>query len=804
MAESKTSEMLPMSAKITDSKLNWTNYNDWTKTVRAYLLGVEKEAHLTKDPPSGDTDVGLAWSRVDARIFFQIWNSIEPQILAFVSHCNTVKEIMDYLDFMFFGKGNFTRIHEVCKGFYRSQQQGLPLKDFFIDFNKLYEEMKVLMSPQADLQTRIKNLEVQAIISFLEALDPSYDTIRSQVLSSQELPSLDDVFSRVLRADSLVRPSIDPNASALAGRGPFENKNYGSRQNTSAPPLTSSRSGGSSPFEVHCRLGHMSLSSLKRLYPQFSSVSSLNCESCQFAKHHRVHLAPRVNKRVASPFEFVHSDVWGPFSVLSQTGYRYFVTFVDDFSRTTWLYLMKHRSELFTHFRHFFAEIQTQFNTPVKILRSDNAKEYFSAPFTEYMQNHSLLHQSSCVDTPAQNGITERKNHHLFETARALMFHSGVPKSFWADAVSAACFFINHMPSAVLNGEIPYSILFPTTKLFPVDPKIFGCVCFVRDVRPNVSKLDPESLRCVFLGYSRVQKGYRCYSLDLCRYLVSTDVTFHESSPFFPSSILFESSSLVSKSDDILVYRVPISPVQDAISEPEIVSDADVANIIPSLVPALLSDSVPASLVSDPTSPGPAIPVPDPVVLDSTIDPSHDLPIALRKGTHPPKRYADCIYPISSFVSYQRLSPVSSSLVATLESISLPTNLHQALTHPSWCATMEEEMMALEKAGTWTLVDLPSGKKAIGCKWVFAIKTKADGSLEQLKTRLVAKGYAQTYGIDYSETFSPVAKLTSVRLLVSLAATYHWDLHQLDVKNAFLNGDLLEEVYMEQPPGFVA
>ena len=159
-----------------------------------------------------------------------------------------------------------------------------------------------------------------------------------------------------------------------------------------------------------------------------------------------------------------------------------------------------------------------------------------------------------------------------------------------------------------------------------------------------------------------------------------------------------------------------------------------------------------------------------------SLDPSNDLPIALRKGTYPhcpPKRYADCAYPISHFVSYQQLSPLSSSLVATLESISPPTTLQQALAHPGWRAAMEEEMMALDKAGTWTLVDLPSGKKAIGCKWVIVVKTKADGSLERLKARLVAKGYAQTYGIDYSETFSPVAKLTSVRLLASLAATYH-------------------------------
>ena len=174
------------------------------------------------------------------------------------------------------------------------------------------------------------------------------------------------------------------------------------------------------------------------------------------------------------------------------------------------------------------------------------------------------------------------------------------------------------------------------------------------------------------------------------------------------------------------------------------------------------------------------------------------MPITLRKG----KR--QCTYPVSSFASYDHLSPSLRCFTASLDSISLPHCLSEALEHPGWRAAMEEEMMALDNNGTWDLVHLPTGKKPIGCKWVFAVKVNPDGSVARLKARLVAKGYAQTYGVDYSDTFSPVAKLTSVRLFISLAATNNWPLYQLDVKNAFLHGDLQEEVYMEQPLGFVS
>lgn len=124
------------------------------------------------------------------------------------------------------------------------------------------------------------------------------------------------------------------------------------------------------------------------------------------------------------------------------------------------------------------------------------------------------------------------------------------------------------------------------------------------------------------------------------------------------------------------------------------------------------------------------------------------------------------------------------------------------MTDPKWRDAMRHEIEALQANNTWTLMPLPPHKRPIGCKWVFKIKLTPEGTVERYKARLMAKGYSQIEGIDYRETFAPVAKLVTVRLLLSVAALQGWFLHQLDVNNAFLHGDLTEEVYMSLPPGF--
>ena len=176
---------------------------------------------------------------------------------------------------------------------------------------------------------------------------------------------------------------------------------------------------------------------------------------------------------------------------------------------------------------------------------------------------------------------------------------------------------------------------------------------------------------------------------------------------------------------------------------------------------------------------------------------SSDLPIALRKGTRTCTQH-----PISQFVSYDSLSSTFRTFVSSLSSVSIPQNWREAFADEKWKTAMVEEMYALKKNDTWDLVVLPPGKKPVGCKWVFVVKQKMDGTVDRYKARLVAKGFTQTFGIDYQETFAPVAKLNTVRVLLSCAVNQGWDLQQLDVKNAFLHGELEEEVYMEIPPGF--
>nr|KYP51612.1 Retrovirus-related Pol polyprotein from transposon TNT 1-94 [Cajanus cajan] len=177
-----------------------------------------------------------------------------------------------------------------------------------------------------------------------------------------------------------------------------------------------------------------------------------------------------------------------------------------------------------------------------------------------------------------------------------------------------------------------------------------------------------------------------------------------------------------------------------------------------------------------------------------------DIPIALRKETK--KCTNKPRYPLANYLSFKHFSPTHKAFLTSLNTTTIPTFLSEALIDRKWKQAMDLEMEVLEKNSTWELVTLPNGKKPVGCKWTYTIKYKADGSIERYTARLVAKGFTQTYGVDYLETFAPVAKMNTVRVILSLVANYGWNLQQFDVKNVFLHGELKEEIYIKLPPGY--
>ena len=175
----------------------------------------------------------------------------------------------------------------------------------------------------------------------------------------------------------------------------------------------------------------------------------------------------------------------------------------------TWLYLLKHKDEVFGVFKSFHIMVQTQFSAKIQILRSDNGEEYVNQQFQAYIQSHGLLHKTSCSQTLQQNGIAKRMNWHILETARALLIGTHVPSHYRDDVVSTAVHLLNRMPTKVLTFQTPLKVLsnhvpLPTVLMIP--PRIFGCVAFVHLHKNQRTKLDPYAVRCLFLGYGLHKK----------------------------------------------------------------------------------------------------------------------------------------------------------------------------------------------------------------------------------------------------------------------------------------------------------
>ena len=510
----------------------------------------------------------------------------------------------------------------------------------------------------------------------------------------------------------------------------------------------------------HQRLGHLNNQYINKLIekematgikiPKAEYLSF--CEGCIDGKIRRSPFKPVGAIRSQRKLELVHSDVCGPMSVESLGGHKYFVTFIDDYSRSCAVYFIKQKAEVFEKFKEFEAAVTNATGSSIGALRSDNGGEYLSTEFVNYLKCKGIQHELTVPNTPEQNGVSERMNRTLMESARSMLSHAGLQNNFWAEAVATAAYVRNRSPTSALSeGVTPYQ------KWYGRKPnlehlKVFGCIAYAHVPDSQRRKLDKKAKKFRFVGYSIQSKGYRLLDEDTKRVLVRRDVVFNESN--------FGEKMLVN--DEGSVESLEVSCKQ---------------GYNPETVPNHSQEQVGQDQ--------------DEQIEERTIRRSE-------RRRCPPVRYG-----CDEYVDLAAESEVRH--VAYLSQVSEPISLKEALQSKNardWKQAADTEYNALVENKTWDLVEPPVGCKPIGCRWLFKVKHTSTGEIEKFKGRLVAKGYSQTYGIDYVETFSPVVKFSSIRALLAYAVENNMEIHQMDVVTAFLNGELDEDIYMDQPEGY--
>ncbi|GJT99344.1 retrotransposon protein, putative, ty1-copia subclass [Tanacetum coccineum] len=467
----------------------------------------------------------------------------------------------------------------------------------------------------------------------------------------------------------------------------------------------------------HCRLGHISKKRIKKLqHDELLNSTDLRafekCVPCMFGKMARKPYTHQV-ERAKDLLGLIHIDVCGPFKIMLRQRASYFVTFTDDFSRYGYVYLLKHKHEVFETFKVFQKEVENQLDKTIKLLRSDRGGEYMSQEFLDHLKDHGIIAHRTPPYTPQHNGVSKRRNRTLLDMVRSMMSQTTLPKSFWDYALETVARILNMVPTKKVEKT-------------PYEP----------------DKLEPRSIKCIFIGYPKETMGYFFYYPPENKFLVAWNAEFQENS---------------------LINQEASGSLKDL----EIIREEDTH---PSIDTSLNHED-------------------DDLEID---EPQGDI-ISIRRSTRI-RRPTDCMCLYIDAEEHE------------LGDLGELANYKAALLDPEsdkWLNAMNVEMQSMKDNEVWVLFELPPNGKTVGSKWLFKKKSDMDGAAHTYKARLVANGYTQTPGIDYEETFSPFTDIRAIRILIAIAAYYDYEIWQIDVKTVFLNGYLNEEVYMEQPEGFV-
>jgi len=612
----------------------------------------------------------------------------------------------------------------------------------------------------------------------------------------------------------------------------------------------------------HRRLGHVNQTDMKRLVSMANGFdcdipfNDDDCESCAKGKLHALPHPKAAQHRAKVPLELIHTDLCGPLP-RTRDGFRYFICFIDDCTRFTEVRLLQNKHEAMTAFLDYKAWIERATQRNIKMLRSDGGGEYVSKQFTQWLSEEGIQRQVSAPYSQQQNGVSERFNRTVVECSRAMLDQAGLDETYWGDAVLTATHLRNRLPTVALDDHKTPFEAFYGHKPSLSHLRVFGCRAYALVHKSQRGKMDAKARVCINLGYIQGYKAYRLLDTKTNRTIVSRNVRFVENRFWNDNDGQVGESNRQANVSNDFDFDMPSRSVtnrsfneSDAESEVAKLNEQPIVNndnghktsgsnkdtsrtietsssnteenhdkqTLPTIPTSTGSGMWRAPYVTD-TNAGARL---DELVTDilnhhpnlaqKRLNEADQLQLQHIADTHKYsiKQLTERMKALRQERAQQQANvstvPIHEAYAAEIaETLTSDPKSHQeAMNRPDadkWKKAEQEEMDSIVRANTWTLMELPVGRQAIGCKWVYKTKYDKDGNVEREKARLVAKGYTQQHGIDYDETFSPVLRYASLRALLAITAHYDLELHQMDVKTAFLNGDIDHEIYMRQPEG---
>lgn len=536
-------------------------------------------------------------------------------------------------------------------------------------------------------------------------------------------------------------------------------------------------------YEIwHQRLGHIGKSKfmdLKNkqmiedvgLIDQIMPTDSL-CEACIKGKQTRLPFNKHKDKDyVKRPLFMIHSDLCGPITPSTVNDRNYYVLFVDQFTHYCVTYLIKNKSDTFLVFKDYVAKCEAHFNLKIVHLYCDNGGEYLSSEMKFYCVEKGISYHLTVPRTPQLNGVSERMVRTITDKARTMINGVNLDKVFWGEAVLTATYLINITPTRALKQfKTPYELWHnkkPQIKYL----KVFGSTVYVHN-KTNKTKFQEKTWKGILVGYE--PNGYKVWEVETQKFVVVRDVIVDET--------------------NYLMSRPVVQAEGVTLKRPQ--NETDLSDLSKSVIQSRESDSVKSDIVkSDKTDQ-----ISKAVVNTNEFVSNDNQGI---ESTTPDLRKSARIKHLPP-ISYNEDSIPDFLLCAQSIKCSIPTSYQEIRNRADrldWERAVNDEINSLLINNSWTLVQKPENKNIVDCKWVFSLKNDEFGNPIRYKARLVAKGFSQKYLIDYNETFAPVARISSFRFILAFANQHCLLVHHMDVKTAFLNGKLKEEIYMKVPEG---